>query len=249
MENQKRLEKISKEIRKDVLDMALEYNDGHIAPAYSCVEILVSLYESVMSDDDKFILGKGHGCLSLYAILRKKGFNPKISGHPDIEPEQGIVCSTGSLGHGIAIGVGIAFAKKIKKDDAHVFVLIGDGECQEGTIWESLNLARKLKIDNLTVIIDNNGLQALATIKEIMDEKNLVEKFQVFGCYTVEAKGHDFDELLSALDKENVKKGKMRAVFAKTVKGKGLSFMENKPVWHSKIPQEDLLKKAYKELE
>ena len=243
-----KLRSISKEIRRDVLELAIKYDDGHIAPAYSTIEVLVSLYEEIMNDDDKFILSKGHGCLSFYAILKKKGFNPKYSGHPDIDIDNGICCTTGSLGLGLPIGVGMAFAKKLNNESGHIFVLLGDGECQEGTIWESLNLAKKLKLDNLTIIIDQNGLQALTTLKEVIDEDNLADKFKVFGCNTLEVKGHDFEELLSVLDKNNMRENMPKAVFAKTVKGKGLSFMENVPMWHSKIPSGDLLEKAYEEL-
>lgn len=242
------LEQKAKKLRKDVLGMALEYKDGHIAPALSVVEILVALYYSILKEEDKIILSKGHGCLSLYAALRDKGFNPKISGHPDVDVEQCIFCTTGSLGHGLPIGVGMAFARKFKKENGHIFVLIGDGECQEGTIWESLNLAQKHKLDNLTIIVDYNKLQALASIKEIMNETNLKAKFEAFGSHVIELPGHDFKELLDSLSDKTIKENVPRVIIADTIKGKGLSFMENKPEWHSRIPEGKLLEQAYKEL-
>lgn len=239
---------ISKQIRKEVLAMAIKYNDGHIAPAYSIVEILVALYKKIMDNEDKFVLSKGHGCLSYYAVLEKMGYNPTYCGHPNIDRENGIFCTTGSLGLGLPIALGKAFAKKFKNEKGHIFVLIGDGECQEGTIWESLNLAKKLKLDNLTIIVDQNGLQALTTIKEIIDEDNLIDKFRVFGCNTIEINGHNFEDILNVLDKHNIKTDMPKAIFAKTVKGKGLSFMENVAMWHSKIPTGELLDKANEEL-
>jgi transketolase len=243
------LQNFAKTMRKKILDLAVQHKDGHIASSFSTVEILVALYERVMAEEDKFILSKGHGCLSLYCMLHTKGFNPKISGHPDIEPEQGICCTTGSLGHGLPIGVGMAIAKKIQKKEGHVFVMIGDGECQEGTIWESLNLAKKFRLDNLTIIVDHNKLQALSTIEEIMNETNLKSKFEVFGCNTLEIDGHDFEKILEALEEKNVVKGKSRAIIAHTIKGKGISYMENIPKWHSCLPEGELLRQAYQELQ
>ena len=248
MANTTILEKKAKKLRKDILELALEYKDGHIAPAFSVVEILAVLYNEILNKDDKIILSKGHGCLSLYASLMDKGLNPKISGHPDVDVKQGIHCTTGSLGHGLPIGVGMAFARKFKKEKGHIFVIMGDGECQEGTIWESLNLARKYRLDNLTIIIDYNKLQALTTIKEVMSETNLRAKFEAFGCQVMEINGHNFNELLDNLNHKTIKKDIPRMVIADTIKGKGLSCMENKPEWHSRIPEGKLLEQAYEEL-
>lgn len=243
-----RLENISKDIRRKSLDLAIKHQDSHLASSFSTVEILVALYEKILGDDDKFILSKGHGCISFYIVLQEKGLNPFISGHPDIDPENGIACTTGSLGHGLPIGMGMAFARKIKKTEGRIFVLLGDGECQEGTIWESLNLARKYKLDNLVIIVDHNGLQALDSIHEIIDECQLCEKFMAFGVRTIETDGHDFHALLDSLDEKNIEPGKTTAIIAHTIKGRGLSFMEEKPEWHSRIPAGDLLKQAYDEL-
>jgi transketolase len=242
------LKRKAKEIRKKILEMAIDQDDGHIAPAYSAVDIIMCLYENIINKDDKFILSKGHGCLALYAILEDRGLCPKYSGHPDIDEKNGIFCTTGSLGHGLPIAAGMALAKKYKKKNGHIFVMIGDGECQEGTTWESLNLAKHFKLDNLTIIIDNNKLQALNSIKKIMSESNLYEKFKVFGCNTYEIEGHDFNDILNFLSSSTIKKDMPRAIVANTIKGKGLSFMEGKPEWHSRIPEGELLKIAYKEL-
>jgi len=241
--------KKSKQVRRDLLKLAIESNNGHIASAFSTVEIIVALYEEFLKEEDRFILSKGHACLSLYTILRYKGLNPKISIHPDIEREQGIECTTGSLGHGLPIGVGMAFAKKFKNEKGKVFVLIGDGECQEGTTWESLNLAKRFKLDNLVVIVDNNKLQALDTIKNIMWETDLKGKFEVFGCDVAEINGHNFEELINSFDANNIKINMPRVIIAHTIKGKGVSFMENVACWHSRIPEGKLLEQAYKELE
>lgn len=240
-------ERISKQLRRDILELAIQYNDGHIAPSYSCVETLVSLYYQVMKKEDKFILSKGHACLALYAVLQSKGFNPKISGHPDIEECQGVSCTTGSLGHGLPIGLGMAFARKIQNKKGRIFVLMGDGECQEGTTWESMNLINRFNLNNLVVIVDNNKLQALASIQNIMKETSLKAKFEAFGANVFEIDGHSFEELIFVFNKV-IDNPKPCVIIANTIKGKGISFMENIPKWHSRIPQREELKKAYEEL-
>jgi transketolase len=244
------LKKIAKELRLGAFKLAMEFGEGHIAPSLSPVEIIVVLYERVMkpANKDKFILSKGHGCLGWYCMLKRKGYSPHATPHPDIEVCQGIECTTGSLGHGLPIGVGMALARKIKKEKGRIFVLIGDGECQEGSIWESLNLARRYNLDNLTIIVDHNKLQALSSVKEILDEQNLKAKFEAFGCNTSEIDGHDSSQVLDALDEKHNKKEVPRAIIAHTIKGKGLSFMENVAKWHTGIPAGELVDQAYKEL-
>jgi len=240
------LKERAKRLRRETLDLAVEINGGHLAPAFSIIEILVALNE-VLKDHDRFILSKGHGCLSFYIMLRQKGFNPTISEHPDIQVEQGIECTTGSLGHGLPIGVGMAFAKKFKKEGERVYVLMSDGECQEGTTWESLLLASHHKLDNLTIIIDYNKLQALGRIDDILSLGNLNNKFTAFGCYASEVDGHCPPEIIEALEKNEVDKPKI--IIAHTIKGKGLSFAENNPAWHNRLPEGKELKQAYRELE
>lgn len=235
----------SRKIRIKCLQMAMKYKDGHIASAFSCVDILVYLFSITSMRDDKIILSKGHACIALYACLKDQDFNPKISGHPDIDPINGIPCSTGSLGHGFPIGVGMAFAKKIQKRQGQVYVILGDGECQEGTIWESMNLAKKLQLNNLVVIIDYNRLQALRSTTEIMGEDCLVEKFRAFGGEVFEIDGHNFSELATTL---TTKKNGLKIIIAHTVKGKGISFIEDKAEWHSRTPREAWINQALLEL-
>lgn len=239
------LEEKAKSLRRKTLDLSVEINYGHLASAFSIVETLVALDE-VLKEDDKFILSKGHGCLSFYVVLRQKGFNPAISEHPDIQVEQGIECTTGSLGHGLPIGVGMAVAKKFKKEQGRVYVLMSDGECQEGTTWESLLLASHYGLDNLTIIIDHNKLQALGRIDDILSLGNLSDKFTAFGCHVSEVDGHRPTEIIEALEK---KVDQPKIIIAHTIKGKGLSFAENNPVWHNRLPEGEQLVQAYRELE
>jgi transketolase len=239
------LKKLSKQLRIDTLNLALTHNNGHIGSAYSIIEILALLYENILKKDDKFILSKGHGALSYYAVLRRSGFNPRISGHPDIDIKNGVHATTGSLGHGVAIACGMALAKKIQHKKGHIYVIAGDGECQEGEVWEAINLARHFKLDNLTVIVDHNKLQALNTTKNILSDTNLAAKFKAFGCKVVEVDGHNLATLNKAFKKS---KNKPLAIIAHTVKGKGVSFMENNAKWHNCLPDEKELKICLKEL-
>lgn len=237
----------SKDIRKKTLDLIVEYGEGHPGGAFSCIEILIALYDHILRKNDIFILSKGHACQALFVVLREKGYNPTISGHPDIEIEQGIPCTTGSLGHGLPIGVGIAIAKKLKKEPGHVYILISDGECQEGTTWESLMIASHHKLDNLTVIIDRNRIQALGKTENILDIEDLAEKFNAFRCYTQRINdGHKIECLLSGF--KNKTNGQPRAIIVNTIKGKGVSYMENDPKWHARLPTEEELKIAHEEL-
>ena len=248
MKDIKKLKSISRDLRIKTLDMAVEYDNGHIAPAYSIIEILAVLYESVLTKQDKFILSKGHAALSYYCMLRKKEYNPVISGHPDIDINNGIECTTGSLGHGIAIGAGIAFARKIQNKKGHIYVLLGDGECQEGSVWEAANLARHFKLDNLTAIIDSNKLQALGSVKDILSDDNLAGKFKAFGSNVVRTDGHNLGRLLKVFGAGTIKHNMPRVIIADTVKGKGLKIMENVAKWHNCIPTGAELKNCYKEL-
>lgn len=240
------LEEKSDELRRDTFNLAVEYKDMHIASALSIVDILTGLYDSVMKKEDRFILSKGHGCISFYSILRKKRYNPKIIAHPEIDIENGINCTTGSLGHGLPMGAGMAFAKKFKKEFGKIYVLIGDGECQEGTVWESLNLAAHHKLDNLVGIIDYNKIQALDWVENILSLGNLKNKIEAFDWYVSEIDGHNLYEIVNTLNKNL--KYKPHMVIAHTIKGKGISFMEDDPKWQSRFPNEEELNQAYKEL-
>lgn len=243
-----KLKETAKRLRKDVLDLALETGgDGHLGGSFSEIEILISLYKKIMKDGDKFILSKGHACYPLYILLREKGFNPKISGHPDIDEKNGISCTTGSLGHGLPIGVGMALARKILNKTGRIYVLIGDGEIQEGTTWESSLLAVHHKLDNLTVIVDHNKLQALEPIENVISFGNLGNKFREIGYDVLEIDGHSFPEIGEAFKK--TPQGKPQMIIAHTIKGKGVSYMENDPKWHGRKVSLDEVAKAYKELE
>jgi len=231
----KTLEDIAKSYRREILDLGLETNIPHIAPSFSTVEIIVALYEDLMTENDKFILSKGHGCLGYYIALRRKGFEPQIKYHPDIEVAQGIECTSGSLGHGLPVGVGMAFAKKyILQEEGNVYVLMGDGECQEGTIWESLLIASYHKLNNLVIVIDHNKIQSLGRVGDTLSFGNFKSKFASLGCFVLELDGHDIAALQRGLrvDGEN----KPKVIIAHTVKGKGFSIAENNPEWHHRLP-------------
>ena len=235
----------ARKLRKDVLNFSLETGIGHFGGSFSEIEILISLYDVVMRPEDKFILSKGHACNPWYILLREKGYEPKISGHPDIDLKNGICCTTGSLGHGLPIGVGMAFAKKIKKQNGRVYVLMGDGECQEGTTWESIPLATKYNLDNLITIVDHNRLQSLEETKNV-SPMDLKEIFTAFGCYVTEVDGHSFKELIPTLNEK--KYDKPHVIIANTIKGKGVSYMENDPKWHGRRPTLERIKPALEEL-
>ena len=236
-----------KEMRRKVLNLALEIGDAHIGGSFSEIEILLALFDSVLKNkENKFILSKGHACYPLYILLRERGFNPKISGHPDLDSENNISCTTGSLGHGLPIGVGMALARKLKKQKGKIYVLMGDGECEEGTTWESLLISAHHKLDNLVVIIDNNKLQALDKIEDISSLENLKSKLEAFDCYVTEVDGHNIVEIIKALEKEAEEK--LHVIIAHTIKGKGVSYMENDIKWHAKKPKPERIMPAYGEL-
>jgi len=236
----------ARELRKKVLDLALETGEAHIGGSFSEIEILISLYDFILKDEDKFILSKGHACYPYYLLLREKGFNPQISGHPDIDINNGIFCTTGSLGHGLPIGVGMALARKIKNKSGKIYVLMGDGECQEGTTWESCLISSHHNLDNLVVIVDCNKMQALDKINHVISLDNLRKKFEAFGWYVSEIDGHSFLEIIEVLNKKI--NGMPQVILAHTIKGKGVSYMENNPEWHGRRPTPERINPAYSEL-
>jgi len=241
-----KLREKAKKLRKNLLDFVLEEGEGHLGGSLSEIEILTALYNNVLTEKDKFILSKGHACHPLYLLLREKGYNPRISGHPDIDEKNGIYATTGSLGHGLPIGAGMAFARKKQNKKGRIYVLMSDGECQEGTTWEASDIASFHKLDNLVVIVDCNKLQALEEIENV-SYLNLKKKFEEFGWYVQEIDGHNFDELIPALNK--TVQNKPSLVIANTVKGKGIKYMENNPEWHGRRPTLERLKQAYNDLE
>lgn len=236
----------AKKLRKDVIELSQKYGDPHLGSCFSEIEILVSLYIRILKDEDIFILSKGHACHPLYLLLMEKGYNPEIKGHPDMDLSNGISCTTGSLGHGLPIGVGRALARKKTGKNGMVYVLMGDGECQEGTTWESSLIASYHKLSNLTVIVDYNKLQALDSLDNILSLGDIKKKFEALGYNIREVDGHNFDELINGLERRDSSMPNM--VIANTIKGKGVSFMESDPKWHARPMNETELKQAYKEL-
>jgi len=256
-------------IRKDIVKMIKEANSGHPGGSLSACEIVTSLYFKEMKIDpkrpdwderDRFVLSKGHGAPVLYAALAEKGYFAKeelmklrkidsmLQGHPDMKGTPGVDMSTGSLGQGLAAANGMALAGKMDGKDYRVYVLIGDGEIQEGIIWEATMLAAHYKLDNLTVFLDHNKLQIDGLNEEIMNVEPIDKKFQAFGWNVLAIDGHSFEEIFKALETSKNTKGKPTLIIANTVKGKGVSFMENQAGWHGTAPNEEQTSKALSEI-
>ncbi|UOF91387.1 transketolase [Fodinisporobacter ferrooxydans] len=258
---------LTNDIRKSILHMMHYSKSSHIGACFSIVEILYVLYFKILNIDpatpfmterDKFILSKGHASAALYATLAERGFFSKellnkyyinsgvLPGHLDKSSIPGIEVSTGSLGHGLPIGLGMAIANRLNSNKGNIFVLLGDGECNEGSVWEAIMLAAHLKLNNLTAIVDYNGLQGFGETKDVLNQENLLERWRIFGWESFFVDGHNIDDLTTIL-KLQVQKPKV--VIAKTIKGKGISFMENKLEWHYKSPNDLQFQLALKELE
>lgn len=240
---------------------------SHIGTCFSTVEILLALYFSVLRFDagapndparDRFLMSKGHGSAALYAVLAERELIPmewldryycddgKLPGHLDRLSSPWIDTSAGSLGHGLSIGLGMALAANRKSLQSHVYVLLGDGECNEGSVWEAVMLASHLKLRNITAIVDYNRIQSFGMTNEVINQENLADRWGAFGWDVREVQGHDFESLLAALYEPSPLP---RAIIAHTVKGKGVSFMENRLEWHYKSPNEEQLQAALRELE
>ncbi len=231
----------AKKLRQDTFKAFVEQGEAHLGGSFSIIEMLISLYDVVLKKEDKFILSKAHASFPFCLLLKEKGYETKLTTHLEIDIKNGIYCTTGSLGHGLPISTGMALARKLLKKPGKIYVMISDGECQEGTTWESLLIGAKHKLDNLVVLIDYNKIQALTTLKEALPLDNLAAKFKAFNwdCFEV-SDGHSFDELIRALQQTN-KKSKPRALIVHTIKGKGIKAFENNPGWHArKIKAEDL---------
>ncbi len=257
---------ISKKVRRDIIKMIYEAGSGHPGGSLSCVEILVTLYHFEMNlalgEDlkriDKFVLSKGHAAPAYYSVLSSAGFiekeelytlrkhNSRLEGHPTNKIE-GIDVSSGSLGQGLSIANGMAMAKKLDKMIGYVYCLLGDGEIEEGQIWEALMSANKYNLNNLIVFIDSNGLQIDGTVENVKKLNNLQEKFISFGMYTQKIDGNNIQEIILAI--ENAKsQDRPSVIIAKTIKGKGISFMENEYKWHGKSLNYEEYKMAMEEL-
>lgn len=258
----------AKEIRKNIYRMAHFAGGGHMGASFSMADVITVLYfGDVMRYDavnpewegrGRFILSKGHACYALYAALAKAGYFPedelrrvgqagsKFGGHPKMHDIPGVEASTGALGHGLSFGIGIAYVKKADGKGNHTYVMIGDGECQEGSIWEGALSAPTLGLDNLTVIVDHNKLQAMDELENIVHMQPFPDKWKAFGWNVAEINGHDHKEIKDALLIR--KKGMPTLIVANTVKGKGVSFMENIPIWHYRMPDEQELQVLMEEL-
>jgi len=222
----------SKQIRRDTIALSKANGGYHYGGCFSIVEILIALFDYTMKPKDKFILSKGHSCWPYYVILRELGYNPKLFGHPTRDEKNGVYCTTGSEGHGFPVGVGMALAKKIKNEEGIIYVLMGDGECQEGTTWESLLIAGKHKLDNLVVVIDKNKIQGSDYVNNILPIDGIEKIFHFAGWVSYEGvNGHSIDELVTEF--RSRVEGYPQLIIANTVKGKGVSFMENEPKWHA----------------
>ena len=261
--------KIAKEIRKKILKMIFSSQSSHIGSALSCVDILTVLYFKILSIDpkkpftekrDRFILSKGHVASALYAALAQRGFFPektlasycldgcRLPGHSTKDCVPGVEVSTGSLGHGLAMGAGMALAAKHGNRSYRVFVLLSDGECDEGSVWETALFSSHHKLDNLIGIVDYNKLQAFGRTNEVMNLEPFVDKWAAFGWQVKEINGHNYSDIEKTLNEVPFKKGKPSMVIAHTIKGKGISFMENKLEWHYKSPTKEEYVLALKEL-
>lgn len=260
------LEAKAKKLRRDIIEMLHNAGSGHPGGSLSAIDIITALYFYKMrydaknpkwSERDRFILSKGHGCPALYVALAEAGFFPHeelaklrkpgamLQGHPSNETP-GIEISSGSLGQGLSVANGIALAGRLDKKSYHVYVLLGDGELQEGSVWEAAMTASKYKLDSLTAIVDRNGLQQTAPTEQNKPLEPLAPKWSAMGWHVIEINGHDMQQIVTALD--HVTEGMPTVIIAKTVKGKGVSFMENNVEWHGRAPNKEEYERAMEEL-
>ena len=264
-----KLMKTANEIRKGIVSSVHSAKAGHPGGSLSAADIFTYLYfeelnidpkEPKKADRDRFVLSKGHTAPGLYSALAERGYFPKedlltlrhvgsyLQGHPDMKHIPGVDMSSGSLGQGISAAVGMAIAGKMDEADYRVYTLLGDGEIQEGQVWEASMLAASHKLDNLVVIVDNNNLQIDGTIEEVNSPYPIDKKFEAFNFHVININGNDFDEIAAALKEARETKGMPTAIIAKTIKGKGVSYMENQAGWHGKAPNDEEFAIAMEEL-
>ena len=269
MRDHKGLNEITNVIRKDIVSMICKSKSGHPGGSLSAVEILTALYfdqmnidptNPKMEDRDRFVLSKGHAAPALYATLAERGYFEKeelnhlrklgsmLQGHPDMKKIPGVEMSTGSLGHGFSVACGMAMAAKLDNAPWNVYALLGDGEVQEGIIWEAAMSAAHYKLDNMIAFLDYNGLQIDGDVESVMNINPIEDKFRTFGWNVITIDGHDFDQIFAALDMAKDTVDKPTMIIAKTIKGKGVSFMENQASWHGSAPNEEQLEQALSEL-
>ncbi len=264
------LENIANDIRKDIIEEVYQAQSGHPGGSLSCTDILTVLYFNQMNVDpkkpedanrDRLILSKGHCSPALYAVLARKGYFDKeelknfrkmdsfLQGHPDMKKVPGVDMTTGSLGQGLSAGVGMAIASKMNQAGCRVYCVLGDGEIEEGQIWEAAMAAYKNKLDNLCVILDNNSLQIDGKIQDVAGLDNIEGKFKNFGFNVIQVDGHNISNLIDGFNSAKQTKQVPTILIAKTIKGKGVSFMENQAKWHGKAPNEEEYEKAINELD
>lgn len=263
------LKEMAVHVRRDIVEMIARVNSGHPGGSLSAADIVTALYFNVMNHDpknphwedrDRFILSKGHACPVLYSCMARTGYfpydelktlrqiNSRIQGHPEVRKLPGIEASTGSLGQGLSIGIGLAEGAKVQGKDYRTYVLTGDGELDEGQIWEAALYCGHKKVDNLVVIVDYNKQQLDGWVKDIMPLDPLGDKWKSFDWEVIEIDGHDMNQILDAFAKAETVKGKPTVIIANTIKGKGVSFMENNLEFHGAAPNKDQLEQALKEL-
>lgn len=264
------LQAIAKQIRREIIEMTGAAKTGHPGGSLSAVEILVELYFNYMHidpqnptwvDRDRFVLSKGHAAPVLYAVMAEAGYTPKdqlntlrklgsiYQGHPDMRFIPSLEASTGSLGEGLSLVLGMGLASRLDGRPSRFYVLLGDGEVQEGQVWEAAMAGAFHKVDNIVAIVDYNGIQLDGFVKDIMDVAPLADKWRAFGWHTLEINGHDLSAVRAALEEAQRTKGKPTCIVAHTVKGKGVSFMENNPKFHGTAPNAEEVKRALQELQ
>ena len=265
----KELEEKAKEVRKGIIEAVYSNKSGHPGGSLSISDIMTVLYFNQMNidennpkweDRDRLVLSKGHCSPALYSCLANRGFfdvenlktfrniNSNLQGHPDMNKVLGVDMTSGSLGQGLSVANGMAISGKLDNRDYRVYCILGDGEIEEGQVWEAAMASSKYKLDNLCVIVDNNNLQIDGTIEEVMSSYPIDEKFKSFGFQVINIDGHSIQEIIDAFDVAKNVKGKPTCIIAKTIKGKGVSFMENQVGWHGKAPNEEQYKLAIEEL-
>jgi len=261
---------IAKRLRRHIITMTGKAGSGHPGGSLSAVEIVTTLYFRVLRhkpkdpcwrDRDRFILSKGHAAPLLYAALAECGYFPvdelltlrqldsRLQGHTDCTLTPGVEMSAGALGQGLSFAIGVALAGRLNLQDYRVYVLLGDGECDEGQVWEGAMAAAHFKVDNLVAIVDNNGQQIDGWNRDVMNLEPFNKKWEAFGWYVIEVDGHDFSQLTQAFEQAKLIKGKPTVIIAHTIKGKGVSFMENNPDFHGKAPNAKEVEIALRELE
>ncbi len=261
---------IANRVRKNALTAVYNAASGHPGGSLSIADVMTLLYFEVMNVDpknpkmenrDRFVLSKGHTAPALYGVLAERGFIPVedvatfrhidsyLQGHPDMNKVPGVEMSTGSLGQGVSVAGGMALAAKLDNKDYRVYSVLGDGELEEGQVWEQAMFAAHYKLDNFTIFVDNNGLQIDGDITKVMNPTPIDEKFKAFGWNVIVTDAHDFNKLLDAVNQAKAVKGKPTAVIMKSIKGKNVSFMENNPAWHGAAPKKDEYEQAIKELD